>query len=1494
MKVHSFLLGCLLLAGISLSAQSLPPEIRQASGNPFDAKGRPVETVWKNADVLTGFNEYRTTRRAPYQTRARLLFDRDYLYFNIESIFDRRFEFVPPQKVSPFARTGIELFIQPDRNNVNFYHLAVAPGSDPYTADSFTEIPMKGLEAKVYKKNRITRVFNLRIPLKCIGLDGAAAGREIGFNICSNYFDLPKGMKKLQSTFAVIPGTGFRIPGNWNVATFSDKQEPGRVIIAASKNIRMNLMANHDFKLALPDAAGVPGWDVFGYGKTTYRQENLAMSNDWFIRAEKKAFNIFRSYQDGLDPAKEYTLKIRARGVNGPLELAVKQFNWVGKRYTKFWERRVSLSGEFAVYTIPFKPVRSRVDILFTRYGGGDKSYLDIASVELFEGKPQDLEIRKDIPAGLKVPVPGTENPPEANIIGKRAVPLKVLAFGLPDGNYSSVREVKEIFAGTGAVCDVIAGTETKTDIYTTKDDPKEITGRLTGNQYDLYMIGNWQVLQKIGEKTAEQIWKNVEKGATLILSSPKKFYVFDPLLKKCRLAELPPDHPFRSSFPGDFGKTNPNPVKAMKAASVGKGRVYCMNLAPRPNVLLPIRDLTAAVHHEFPFDDYAKAWLARIAWLAAGKVENPITSMEYSEGRFKVTLGRPEGRVPAVWKIVSESGDRTGAGKIVIKDGKAEFTVPAERVYAGLNLISVKTQDVSGKVADFGTLSFRQAGPEIAIDDLEPYRAGKSEGVFKLRLASVPKESRLEWELADFAGRVLESGTLRAAGEQTLKVPLKHVYTNYTTLRVALRQDGRTLARQVRAVIVQDRDVNRMLNEGFTQRMWGPFSGCSEAGYRSVMRQMRKSGLTLVVPAWGKMIGIPAMREGIINGMNYLGGGEIFCNPPAKNNVRLKQFNTAVSREKIRKQAEQRAQMARKLGYSFNAVCDEPNLSRIGEADELDSHPENIAEFRIRMEKKYGTIAEFNRRMHSNWGSFAEIQPLLTAEARKTGRYGEFIEWRNFNTDRWCEIIKVLSDAGKKVSPHAKFALTNSFGQAIYSGNDYAKLYRKAGLDFATEYSSCIYLAKTPIYNFDEFMRSFAPEMRSFGSIGYTHVNVGMITYSPWWFATHRYGGMGWYAILATGHQLLENPSHSLTKDAVLLGKTHRDYRLQQGVGKLFLAYQWKKRDIAVYYSQTSMQTAFLKGKETRSGVIDAAGPLHDFFYSRQGAFYGLEYLLHQYDFVAYDQVEDGILKNYKVLIMPYIISMSDKEVAAVRKFIADGGKVIADFAPGVYDELGFKRAEAPLPGIKLTGKIFDEMSASCRKELLDWLRSSGVKPLVESEDIVNIPGREAMHFTDGVNHVFPILHNASVSKDEKTQTFVFPVKGHLYDLRKGEYLGKTDRVTCRIPNANAVVYGVYPGKMQILDIRMPAAVKAGSDLKASFRAVMADGIPGKRIYYVQLIDPAGKTGFCMDRSLVAEDGKADFTFRMAFNDPAGEWTLKAVDVLTGTTAERKFTLGR
>ena len=46
----SFFLG---IAALGLFAASTPVTIRQTENKPFDAKGRPVASVWKNAHTLT-------------------------------------------------------------------------------------------------------------------------------------------------------------------------------------------------------------------------------------------------------------------------------------------------------------------------------------------------------------------------------------------------------------------------------------------------------------------------------------------------------------------------------------------------------------------------------------------------------------------------------------------------------------------------------------------------------------------------------------------------------------------------------------------------------------------------------------------------------------------------------------------------------------------------------------------------------------------------------------------------------------------------------------------------------------------------------------------------------------------------------------------------------------------------------------------------------------------------------------------------------------------------------------------------------------------------------------------------------------------------------------------------------------------------------------------------------------------------------------------------
>ena len=208
------------------------------------------------------------------------------------------------------------------------------------------------------------------------------------------------------------------------------------------------------------------------------------------------------------------------------------------------------------------------------------------------------------------------------------------------------------------------------------------------------------------------------------------------------------------------------------------------------------------------------------------------------------------------------------------------------------------------------------------------------------------------------------------------------------------------------------------------------------------------------------------------------------------------------------------------------------------------------------------------------------------------------------------------------------------------------------------------------------------------------------------------------------------------------------------------------------------------------------------------------------------------------------------------------------------------------------LTGKIFDEKTVEGRLLMQKMLAKTASRPILESKDIVSTPGREVMHFTDGVNSVFVILRNFTLSKDNKTQTFTFPAKGHVYNLRTGKYLGVTDKVTCAVPNADAVVFGVYPSKVDALEVNMPEKIKAGSDLTAKIALKTTGGKAGKRVYHIEVINPEGKARFFMKRNIVSENGKGEFIFRMAANDLPGKWILKVTDVLTGVTAEKKFTL--
>src|SRR5260370_23709636 len=81
---------------------------------------------------------------------------------------------------------------------------------------------------------------------------------------------------------------------------------------------------------------------------------------------------------------------------------------------------------------------------------------------------------------------------------------------------------------------------------------------------------------------------------------------------------------------------------------------------------------------------------------------------------------------------------------------------------------------------------------------------------------------------------------------------------------------------------------------------------------------------------------------------------------------------------------------------------------------------------------------------------------------------------------------------------------------------------------------------------------------------------------------------------------------------------------------------------------------------------------------------------------FVSAEAVKQGQLRDgsFRILMLPHTVAMAPKEAEEIRSFVEQGGVVVADTEPGIYDEHGRRSAEPPLSEIFLGPAT---LAASC-----------------------------------------------------------------------------------------------------------------------------------------------------------------------------------------------------
>jgi hypothetical protein len=71
------------------------------------------------------------------------------------------------------------------------------------------------------------------------------------------------------------------------------------------------------------------------------------------------------------------------------------------------------------------------------------------------------------------------------------------------------------------------------------------------------------------------------------------------------------------------------------------------------------------------------------------------------------------------------------------------------------------------------------------------------------------------------------------------------------------------------------------------------------------------------------------------------------------------------------------------------------------------------------------------------------------------------------------------------------------------------------------------------------------------------------------------------------------------------------------------------------------------------------------------------------QYDFINYLDVDQGRIDlndRFKVIILPKMVCLSDREAVAFKKYVENGGVLIADSLCGIFDEHGKFRKKGVL----------------------------------------------------------------------------------------------------------------------------------------------------------------------------------------------------------------------
>ena len=194
----------------------------------------------------------------------------------------------------------------------------------------------------------------------------------------------------------------------------------------------------------------------------------------------------------------------------------------------------------------------------------------------------------------------------------------------------------------------------------------------------------------------------------------------------------------------------------------------------------------------------------------------------------------------------------------------------------------------------------------------------------------------------------------------------------------------------------------------------------------------------------------------------------------------------------------------------------------------------------------------------------------------------------------------------------------------------------------------------------------------------------------------------------------------------------------------------------------------------------------------------------------------------------------------------------------------------------------------------------AAGVKPEFAATSAgKDTPGFEFSPFRNGRGYLLGV-------EDLGTGDFVGPRRGfeakaphvfHIYDIRVGKYLGRSDTLKDEVPRNGHRAYALMPYQVQAVTARVDKpTVPAGETLRLTADVTITPaGDRDLHVVRIEAFGPDGKPFFPFRRVLqMPAKGALTLPLTVALNDAPGTWRIVATDINSGKTAEAKFVVTR